>query len=92
MILFENRLYTVVPSLRLVREIEEELGGIPALVTRFAAGTWTVTELVTLIHMMLHAAGKTVDWAVLGDVILKEGTAAYLRAARMFLDVAMNAA
>lgn len=75
----------VAPDMRLVAEIEEELGGVPALLEKFILGGWAVAELVALVHMMLHAAGRTEDYRVLGDQMIAEGLAPYRLAAMAFL-------
>ncbi|MDE2337349.1 MAG: gene transfer agent family protein [Alphaproteobacteria bacterium] len=86
----ESRVYAVAPAFALVREIEYELGGIAGLRARFSNDGWTVSDLVALSQMMLQAAGKTVDYAALGDLILKEGVAHYLSAAQVFLDMVLH--
>lgn len=75
---FDNRDYVLTPGFALVREIEEELGGISLLRGRFLQNRWEVSELVTLMQMMLQAAGETVDYDVLGGRMLEEGMGRYL--------------
>ena len=82
---WENRVYAVVPDIRLVEEVEGELGGIAELEERFLCNRWEVSELVTLVQMMLQAAGRTVDYAQLGNRMLTEGLGHYLPAASTFL-------
>jgi hypothetical protein len=75
---FGGRDYRIAPDMALVADIEGELGGVENLLFRLTNGFWKVSDLVTLIHMMLQAAGRTVDYAELGDLMLKEGLPAYL--------------
>lgn len=88
---FENRVYVIRPDFRFVREIEEELGSLPALQEKFSRKDWRVSDLVTLAHMMLQAAGRTVDYVFLGDLMLKEGLDRYLPSVRSFLQRALRA-
>lgn len=87
---YEKRAWRVTPDMRLVAEIEAELGGLSFLKHRFNDGGWTVTELVTLMQMLLQRGGKTVDFIELGDTMLKEGFAPYLSAAQDFLSQVPN--
>ncbi len=82
---FANRVYKVAPDMRLVADIESELGGVDNLLFRFNNGFWKVSDLVSLVHMMLNAAGKTVDYMDLGDKMIEEGLESYLGTARSFL-------
>jgi hypothetical protein len=88
---FDSRVYTIVPNFTLIREIERELGGIAALKENFSRGSWLVTDLVALMQMLLQAAGKTVDYILLGNAMLKEGLLQYLAAAQVFLDMVLHA-
>jgi hypothetical protein len=88
---FEQRVYTVTPDFTLIREIERELGGIAALKENFGCGGWLVSDLVSLMQMLLQAAGKTVDYILLGNAMLKEGLLQYLAAAQVFLDMVLHA-
>ena len=88
---FENRVFVVAPDFALVREIEDELGSITALREDFARSDWHLCDLVTLVHMMLQAAGKTVDYIHLGNQMLEEGVMHYLAAAQVFLDLVLHA-
>ena len=88
---FKNKVYAVNPVFELVREIEHELGGIAELEERFADMSWEVSDLVTLIHMMLQAAGETVDYLSLGNAMLKEGLGRYLSSAQSFLRLVLHA-
>ena len=88
---FKNRVYIICPDFRFVHEIEDELGGIPALQERMSQKDWKISELVALIHMMLQTAGETVDYLLLGNLMLKEGLDRYLAAARSFLQLVLHA-
>ena len=87
---FRNKVYIVRPDLRLVQEIENELGSLVELLEGFSGRTWKVSELVTVIHMMLAAAGETVDYFFLGNLMLREGLGRYLSAALLFLQSVLN--
>lgn len=69
--------YSIAPDMRLVCEIEEELGGIADLARRFREGMWEARELVSLTHMILHAAGSAADYGALGDRMVAEGLGPY---------------
>jgi hypothetical protein len=88
---FENRVFIVAPDFILVREIENELGSISALRENFSRNGWLVSDLVALMQMLLQAAGKAVDYILLGNAMLHEGLAHYLSAARVFLDLVLHA-
>jgi hypothetical protein len=88
---FEQRVFTVTPDFRLVREIEHELGSIATLKENFIRGNWLVSDLVALMQILLQAAGKTVDYILLGNTMLKEGLLQYLAAAQVFLDMVLHA-
>jgi hypothetical protein len=88
---FENRLFIVKPEFTLVREIENELGSISALQENFSRNGWLVSDLVTLMQMLLQAAGKSVDFILLGNAMLREGLVQYLAAAQVFLDMVLHA-
>ena len=87
----ENRVFIVTPDFALVREIESELGSIAALQENFSRNGWLVCDLVALMQMLLQAAGKTVDYIILGNAMLREGLAHYLAAAQVFIDLVLHA-
>jgi hypothetical protein len=87
----ENRFFLVRPDFLLVREIEGELGGLAALRERFLCNGWRVSDLVTLMQILLQAAGNTVDYVSLGDEMLRAGLPPYLAAAQAFLDIVLHA-
>lgn len=89
---FDNRDYKVTPDMALVADIEGELGGVENLLFRFENGFWKVADLVTLVHMMLQAAGRTVDYIELGDRMLKDGLPAYLPQAENILKAILGRA
>lgn len=82
---FENRVYKIEPDIALVCDIEEEMGPVPLLQQKFSGPHWSVAELVSLVQMMLHAQGRTVDYRILGDRMLQEGLKNYLNAVRRLL-------
>jgi len=88
---FENRLFVVKPDFSLVREIENELGSISALRENFSRNGWLVSDLVALVQMFLQAAGRPVDFILLGNAMLREGLSHYLAAAQVFLDMVLHA-
>lgn len=85
---YERRVYRIKPDIQLVCEIEDELGGIPRLLEDFSSNAWRLSDLVTLVHMMLASAGKQTDYVALGNKILEEGAEKYLQAAlRLLQDI-----
>lgn len=76
--------YKVTPDFALVCDIEDELGGIAGLAARFSKGEWKVSELVTLVHMLLQAAGRTDDYRELGNAILSEGVDGHVASVSRF--------
>ena len=87
---FGDRVYVVSPDFTLVQEIEHELGGAAALREAFLQGKWKISDLVTLTHMMLQAAGKTVDYVSLGNRMVGEGLDRHLSPVRSFLQLALH--
>lgn len=84
---YRNQTFNFSPDMRLVIEIEQELGALAMLRQKFSACVWKVTDLVTLTQMMLQAAGATVDYMELGNDMLKAGLAPFLKAVREMLEV-----
>jgi hypothetical protein len=87
---FKNRVYALRPDFSLIREIEQELDGLPALREKFTGAGWTISELVTLTQILLQAAGETVDYLHLGNQMLQEGLGRHLSSVRTFLHVALQ--
>ncbi|MBI1215670.1 MAG: hypothetical protein GC185_07620 [Alphaproteobacteria bacterium] len=75
---YGKRFYRVKRDMRLLCEVEAELGGMAALQNRLRSECWTVTELVTLVQILLQAAGLTADFMQLGDEMLQRGLGHYL--------------
>jgi hypothetical protein len=65
--------YLLRADMRLIAEIEDELGALPVLSARFSTGLWRVTDLVTAVQIALQAQGATFDFYELGDLMLQEG-------------------
>ncbi|TAL39645.1 MAG: hypothetical protein EPN97_02150 [Alphaproteobacteria bacterium] len=84
---YRNQNFALTPDMRLVIEIEQELGALAMLRQKFSACVWKVTDLVTLTQMMLQAAGTTVDYMELGNEMLKMGLKPFLAAVREMLEV-----
>jgi|GEM_PF-6981432 len=82
---FDSKSYYVEPKFEVICEIEEELGATPELLVKFTRDQWKVSELVTLMHIILSYAGKTVDYVELGNSMMTEGLAVYLNFANKFL-------
>lgn len=82
---FEDRAYEIDSKFEIICEIEEELGAVSELVERFARDKWAISELVTIIHIILSSVGRNVDYVELGNKILKEGVSAYLKFIKRFL-------
>jgi hypothetical protein len=72
--------------MRLVFEIESELGALAMLRQKFSCCAWKVTDLVTLVHMLLQAGGVSADYMALGDEMLRRDLKPFLKAARQFLE------
>lgn len=87
---FKNKVHIIHTDFALVREIEHELGSIAALQERFSDMSWEISDLVTLTHMMLQAAGETVDYLSLGNQMLREGLRPYLSTAQSFLRLTVS--
>lgn len=87
---FKNKVYVVHPDFFLVREIEYELGSVAALQERFSQMSWEISELITLTHMMLQAAGETVDYLSLGNLMIRDGLRPYLVSAQSFLQLVIS--
>lgn len=88
---FQNKVYIIRPDLRLVQEVENELGSLVSLRESFSCQSWKVSELVTLTHILLQAAGETVDYFILGNSMLKEGLERYLSTVLLFLQRTLHA-
>lgn len=84
---YDDRVFRITPTMRLLAEIEDEIGALPVLAARFSTGTWRLADLVAVVQMMLQAAGRNVDYFILGDRILQDGVSAYLASARRLLAV-----
>jgi len=84
--LHRGRKVRLAPDMRLLLEIESELGPLPALNRAFAQD-WRLADLVSLVHMLLESAGIDEDYLALGDEMLESGLGRYLDAAREFLGV-----
>lgn len=78
------------PTFSLVSAIEQELGSLSRLRADLADGVWKACDLVCLTHILLAAAGETVDYRVLGERMIREGLAAYRAAAETFLDKVLH--
>jgi len=84
-IMFEGRAYKIEPNFEIVCEIEEELGAVSTLADKFVRDKWAVSELVTLVHIVLQYSGRTIDYVELGNKIVNDGVNAYLKFANQFL-------
>lgn len=74
---FDGHDYPVYVDMSLICEIEQEIGSLKNLQFRLQNGFWKVTEIVTLMHILLASCGRTVDYMELGDRILREGVGLY---------------
>lgn len=79
--------YTVKPDMRLLLQIEQELGALPQLAERFLRQHWHFADLVSLLHMLLQHSGKTLDYMTLGNLVLQAGVAESHRAVLRFFDL-----
>lgn len=75
---FDSHVLTIEPNIRLVSEIEDELGPLAELQSRFSQQKWKVAELVTLIHIILYQAGMLIDYQMLSHKMITDGLAQYL--------------
>lgn len=82
---FEDRAYNIEPNFEVVCEIEEELGSTFELLGKFSRDEWYVSELVTLIHILIQSAGRTVDYVELGNSMMKDDLGNYVSFANKFL-------
>lgn len=82
---FDGKAYYIEPKFEIVCEIEEELGASSELMSRFARDQWKVSELVTLVHIILQYAGRTVDYVDLGNSMIEAGLGSYINFANRFL-------
>ena len=78
--------YTVKPDMPLLLQIEQELGGLPQLARLFRSHHWHVADLVSLLHMILQHSGKTLDYMMLGNLLLQSGLGDAHRMALAFFD------
>lgn len=77
-------------DIRLILDIEAELGALPLLAGKFRSGQWTVGELVALTQMMLQQSGETEDFIDLGNRMLQQGLGIYVARVVQFLDEALG--
>lgn len=84
-IFYDGRDYTVRVDMPLVCEIEQEIGSLENLRFRLQNGFWKVTDIVTLMHILLASCGRTVDYMELGNKMLQEGIAPYRQRLGVFL-------
>lgn len=82
---YDNRLYKIGCDMTLVLEVEDELGPLPLLQEKFIAGQWAVTDLVSLTHILLSRAGRSVDFCTLGTHMLEQGLGKYKKVAEGWL-------
>lgn len=79
--------YTVTPDMRLLLQIEQELGALPQLAAGFHRQRWHFADLISLLHMLLQHSGKTLDYMTLGNLVLQAGVAESHRAVLCFFDL-----
>ncbi len=87
---YNNRLYKIPADMAAIQEIEEELGALPRLQQKFSGGDWAVTELVSLIHILLSASGRMVDFRTLGTHIIEQGVESYRAIADKWLETTLT--
>lgn len=78
--------YRIRPDMALLLQIEEELGALPQLARRFRGTGWCFADLVSLCHMLLHHAGRPMDYMILGNLLIETGIAASHRMVLHFFD------
>ncbi len=79
----------VMPTMSLICQIEDEVGGIPYLLELLQSEKWKVLDIVTLVHMMLAETGTSYDYHDLGNRILKEGVRRYHEKVVSFLNLCL---
>jgi len=79
-------------DIRLVLEMEAELGPLPQLAEKFKTGGWAVAELVTVMQMLLQDDEDTVDFMSLGNRMLVQGLGIYVARVNTFFDEALGRA
>lgn len=70
---YQGCAYLIEPDIMTWLEIEDETGSLNALRTRLTAGDWRFSELLTVVQMLLAAAGCACDYRCLGDEIAAHG-------------------
>jgi hypothetical protein len=87
---FDSKIYSIVPEITIIADIEDELFGVALLLHKFSHQEWKVSELVTVVQMLLQSAGQTVDYRLLGNWIIAEGLEPYLVAVIDFLGLVLG--
>lgn len=85
-----RRLAIVKPTFALIEEIEDEIAPLPVLARRLKLNVWSASEVVSLVQMVLQAAGETRDWRALADKMTREGFENYIQPLRGVLDSALK--
>lgn len=78
--------YRIRPDMPLLLQIEEELGALPQLVQGFRSAAWSLADLVSLYHILLHHAGHPMDYMTLGNLLIDTGFAASHSMVLQFFD------
>jgi hypothetical protein len=87
---FDHKIYTIAPEMGIIADIEDELSGVALLLQKFSHQEWKVSELVTVVQMLLQAAGQTVDYRLLGNQMIADGLGQYLSAVVAFLRLVLG--
>ena len=82
--------FRLTPGIRLILDIEEELGSLAGLLEKLQGQSWKVSELVTLVHILLEHEGRELDYIVLGQRMLEEGLRGFLASAVEFLRLCLQ--
>lgn len=88
-LIFDQKTYDILPSARLLLDIEDELGSLPALYARLNSDSWTAGDIVSAFHMMLESAGRSIDFMELAGRLFADGISTYRQILRQFLSIAL---
>jgi len=73
----DQKVYQIRLTMDLMCEIEKEMGCFSSLISQFKNEQWSLSEVVTLIHIMLASGGHEIDYMDLGNKILGRGLMPY---------------
>lgn len=89
-LVFAARIYTATVDMKLLLSIEDAVGALTSLRRRLEDGQWTAADIVTVIHEILHAAGRDIDFMELGGLVIAEGVNHYRNIALRFCETVLD--